>query len=82
MWTENQVIEEISRIFTPRPDIAPLGIGDDCAVFRDGLNLITTDAAVEGVHFDLSWMSLADAAYRCTTANLSDVASMLSLIHI
>ena len=76
MWTENQVIEEISRIFTPRPDIAPLGIGDDCAVFRDGLNLITTDAAVEGVHFDLSWMSLADAAYRCTTANLSDVASM------
>lgn len=76
MWTENQVIEEITHVFTPRPDIAPLGIGDDCAVFRDGLNLITTDAAVEGVHFDLSWMSLADAAYRCVTANLSDVASM------
>ena len=76
MWTENKVIEEISCVFSPRPDIAPLGIGDDCAVFRDGLNLITTDASTEGVHFDLSWMSLADAAYRCLTANLSDVASM------
>lgn len=76
MWTEAQVIEEIARQFPPRPDIAPLGIGDDCAVVSDGQNLITTDASVESVHFDLSWMSLADAAYRCLAANLSDVASM------
>lgn len=75
-WTEAQVIEEISRIFPTRNDLVERGIGDDCAVMQQGLKLITTDASIEGVHFDLRWMSLADAAYRCMTSNVSDIAAM------
>ena len=75
-WTEEQVIQAIQEIFPSRKDLAPCGIGDDCAVLMPGLELITTDASVEGVHFDLSWMSLADAAYRCMTSNVSDAAAM------
>ena len=75
-WSEEQVIQAIQDIFPPREDVASCGIGDDCAVLRPGLELITTDASVEGVHFDLSWISLADAAYRCMTSNVSDAAAM------
>ena len=75
-WTEAQIIEEISRIFPMRSEIVERGIGDDCALMHDGMKLITTDASIEGVHFDLHWMTLADAAYRCMTSNVSDIAAM------
>lgn len=52
-----------------------VGIGDDAAVLGVG-GLITCDTMVEGVHFDLGWMGLGDAAYRCLAANLSDIAAM------
>lgn len=80
-WTEAQVIELISEIFETRKDISPKGIGDDCAVIDlscadKGYALITTDASVENIHFNLEWMTLADAAYRCMTSNISDIAAM------
>lgn len=73
---EHEIIAAIQKIFPCRTDVSPCGIGDDCAVLCDGLVLLTTDASVEGVHFDLSWMTPADAAYRCMTSNISDVAAM------
>lgn len=76
MWSESLIIEEIQKIFPPRADIASIGIGDDCAALKRPASLVTTDAAVEGVHFDLRWMTLADALYRCLSANLSDIAAM------
>ena len=75
-WTESQIIRMIAQHFGHRADITSIGIGDDCACIREDLRLITTDASIEGVHFDLSWMSLADAAYRCMASNVSDVAAM------
>jgi thiamine-monophosphate kinase len=75
-WNEDQIIQMIARHFASRPDVVPLGIGDDCACICDNQRLITTDASVEGVHFDLAWMSLADAAYRCLASNVSDIAAM------
>ena len=75
-WTESDVIEAIMEVFPSRRDLVTLGIGDDCAVLARGERLVTTDASVEGVHFDVAWMTLADAAYRCLTSNLSDVAAM------
>ncbi len=75
-WTEAQVIDEISRTFPVREDLVERGIGDDCAVMQNDMKLITTDASIEGVHFDLRWMSVADAAYRCMTSNVSDIAAM------
>lgn len=73
---EHEIIAAIEKCFPCRSEISPCGIGDDCAVLCDGLVLLTTDASVEGVHFDLSWMTAADAAYRCMTSNVSDVAAM------
>ncbi len=75
-WTEAQIIQMIAHHFGPRPDLAPHGIGDDCACICANQRLISTDASIEGVHFDLNWMSLADAAYRCLASNISDVAAM------
>ena len=75
-WTEGDVIGALSRAFPHRADVSPRGIGDDCAVLRDGNVLITTDASVEGVHFDLHWMTPAQAAWRCLASNVSDVAAM------
>ena len=74
--SEARIIEIIHEVFSDNPELCSLGIGDDCACLRQSYDLVTADAAVEGVHFDLSWMSLYDAAYRCMTANLSDIGSM------
>ena len=37
---------------------------------------VTTDMLVEGVHFDLSYLSPRDLGWRAMAANLSDLASM------
>ncbi len=76
MFTESQVIQTIHELFPTRPEITPLGIGDDCAQLAHPGALVTTDASVEGVHFDLAYVSLAEAAYRCLASNLSDIAAM------
>ena len=76
MWCEEDVIAAIRGSFGNDGGRIRLGMGDDCAQLGDGLTLITTDASIEGVHFDLDWMTPGDAAYRCLTSNLSDVAAM------
>ncbi len=55
-----------------------VGINDDAAVFKahEQLSLLTTDAFVEGVHFDLKYMSFHDVGWRLLAANLSDIAAM------
>lgn len=52
-----------------------LGIGDDAAVLNDG-TVITTDAYAEGVHFDLSYMTLRQIGERCACGAISDVVAM------
>lgn len=55
------------------------GIGDDCAVIRkdaDHVYLVTTDALVENVHFDLSYFSFIDLGKKSLAVNLSDIAAM------
>jgi thiamine-monophosphate kinase len=56
-----------------------LGIGDDAAAWqpsRSHRSVITSDMAVEGVHFAPQLMGLADAGWRTMVANASDVAAM------
>lgn len=55
-----------------------LGIGDDAAVLRVGKErlVVTVDDQVEGVHFDLRWLSVADVGYRALQAAASDLAAM------
>ncbi len=55
------------------------GISDDCAVFRPApgrVQLLTTDAFVEGVHFDLTFTSLKHLGWKVIAASLSDIAAM------
>jgi thiamine-monophosphate kinase len=55
------------------------GIGDDAAVVapeRNACDVITTDALVEGVHFDRRITTAADVGFKALAVNLSDLAAM------
>ena len=54
-----------------------LGLFDDCAVLEPppGRLLVSTDAMVEGVHFDAALMSWHDVGYRALAGALSDLAA-------
>ena len=55
-----------------------IGAGqDDAAAWSDGgaYTVATTDMSVEGVHFDLSWMSSEDAGWRALALALGDIAA-------
>lgn len=62
----------------PESTHSRLGLGDDCAVLQlgDRQLLITTDASVEGTHFDFRWLSHEDAGWRAMAGAISDIAAM------
>lgn len=74
MLSEDELIRIIRRTVKSRGRVR-LGIGDDAAVLKDG-TVITTDAYAEGVHFDLSYMSLRQVGARCACGAISDVVAM------
>jgi len=78
--TEDELVARIRERLRGVPDERILvGIGDDAAVWqpsRTNRSVITTDALVEGVHFDRALMSARDAGWRALASNLSDAAAM------
>lgn len=54
------------------------GIGDDAAWVRSSAKqqVITTDAMVEGIHFDRRYMTFEDIGYKSISVNVSDIAAM------
>lgn len=61
------------------------GIGDDAAVYRVGgagsdgpsrVHVVTTDALVEGVHFDRTYVPLRALGWKAIAVNVSDVVAM------
>lgn len=76
---ERGLIARIRERFPAPPGLLAVGIGDDAAValpVRGALEILTTDALVEGIHFDLAFCSLADVGYKALAVNISDVAAM------
>jgi thiamine-monophosphate kinase len=71
------LIERVRRAAPTNRDVR-LGIGDDAAWVRTKSEsfLVTTDLLLEGIHFDLSWISLSDLGYKTLAVNLSDIAAM------
>ena len=79
-FNEEQVISEISSIFSPLNQKNPrviIGIGDDAAVVStDQHSVITTDMAIEDIHFNREWSSAYEIGSKITVANLADVYAM------
>jgi thiamine-monophosphate kinase len=76
---ERALIERIRTRVPPPPPGLLIGIGDDAAVAapdRGALQVLTTDALIEGIHFDRRFSSPADIGYKALAVNVSDVASM------
>jgi thiamine-monophosphate kinase len=63
----------------PAPAWVLVGPGDDAAVIepeRGALDVLTTDAIVEGIHFDRAFVPLDAVGHRALAVNLSDLAAM------
>ena len=77
--SERNIIEAIARQSRGGPPELLKGIGDDCAVVRKAGGLVdlwTTDALVQGVHFDLSWHPPRLLGRKAASVNISDIGAM------
>ena len=76
---ERRLIEHIRSRFTSGSGLLTIGIGDDAAVAtpaRGALQVLTTDALVEGVHFEVGYSSFEDIGFKALAVNVSDIAAM------
>ena len=76
--TERQWVERLRERFAAGSRRVALGIGDDAAILAPSAeaSVCSVDASVQGVHFDLRWLSLEDVGYRSFQAAASDLAAM------
>ena len=68
-----------ARLKAPRPAALVEGIGDDCAVYTVApgrVQVVTTDALVEGVHFDRAYAPLGMIGWKAIATAVSDVVAM------
>jgi thiamine-monophosphate kinase len=74
---ESEVIELLAGIFASSDPRLLLGIGDDAAIVTGfARQILTTDIAVEGIHFKSDWSSPYEVGARVAKANIADVLSM------
>jgi thiamine-monophosphate kinase len=76
---EHELIRRVRARLGPAPDWLIVDAGDDAAVYepqRNTLEVITTDAIVEGVHFDRAFTPPSAIGHRALAVNLSDLAAM------
>jgi thiamine-monophosphate kinase len=75
--SELELIRTFQRILGERGGRVELGSGDDAAVVRaDDRAVVSVDAVVEGVHFDLEHFSYGDVGHKALATALSDLAAM------
>src|SRR5690625_1380278 len=74
------LIDRMKEILGPTTsDDVILGITDDAAVYRvsdDRVNIVATDALIEGVHFDRLFMPMEHLGYKSMAVNISDIVAM------
>lgn len=74
------LIERLRSIVgDPEDEDVLAGINDDAAVYRvsnGGVQIITTDALFERVHFDLSFTPMEYLGFKAISVNVSDITAM------
>jgi thiamine-monophosphate kinase len=77
-FSEQELLALVARVFDSHGDPNVLvGIGDDAAVVRGSAQqVITTDLAVEDVHFSKRWSNAFDIGRKSTAANIADILAM------
>ncbi len=76
-FSESDVISVLQKIFTTQDPRIHLGIGDDAAVVATSpRSVVSSDMAVEGVHFKTEWSSAFDIGRKITAANVADILAM------
>ena len=74
---EREVVAVLQKIFATADPRLKVGIGDDAAVVTtQSQSILTSDMAVEDVHFKLEWSSAFDIGRKITAANVADILSM------
>ncbi len=79
---ESRILSRILQITQKRKPVRGrllLSIGDDAAAFRARpgyLLLASSDALIEGIHFDREWTSPRNLGWKALAVNLSDIAAM------
>ena len=74
---EREVVAVLQKIFATADPRLKVGIGDDAAVVTtQSQSIITSDMAVEDVHFKPEWSSAFDIGRKITAANVADILSM------
>jgi thiamine-monophosphate kinase len=70
-------VGELGLLERIKPYLDPRAGRDDAAVIPDGNGFLvaSADMYVEGVHFDLAWMSAEDAGWRSLALALGDLAA-------
>lgn len=72
------LIEHLTKNISLGNRSSKKGIGDDAAVIdnKDYLTVVSTDALVEGIHFDLMYTPLKHLGYKAVVVNISDIYAM------
>lgn len=73
------LIDELTRNAAADNKSTLKGVGDDAAVIaagRDDVVVVSTDALLEGVDFDLTYFPLKHLGYKAVTAGVSDILAM------
>jgi thiamine-monophosphate kinase len=76
---EHGLIARIRAAAGPMPPWVRVGIGDDAAVIdppRGEVEVVTTDAQIEGVHFRQDLLSWPAIGAKALSVNISDLAAM------
>jgi len=81
---EEEVLKRVRAIFDTSKTSASaaanivIGNGDDGAVVKinEGLTILSTDMAVENIHFRRAWSTSQEIGRKITAANLADICAM------
>ena len=76
--SEDELLTAIGRVLSGTGPEVLVPVGDDAAVVRRGAGdlVLSTDALVEGTHFDRAMSTPRDIGYKAIAVSLSDIAAM------